>query len=153
MLIHVIGNRWRIDFCAAHKNFSRANWRKRNKTRALSKREAVTASCWRWRNAVISVIILHFSLRPHSSIPPARFVLSKLLAAMLKSGTISLFSLTPFLLLLFLFQAYRALIVSGFVRFPRRFSRVRQLLLVKKEKNITRGSIYRHAVHEDRLQK
>lgn len=73
-----------INFCAAYRNFSRANWRKRNKARALSKGEAVTASCWRWRNAVIS-IIPHFSLPPSLSPPACRFVLSKLLAAMLKS--------------------------------------------------------------------
>lgn len=39
---------------------------------------------------------------------------------------------------LFLFRTYHALIISGFVRFPRRFSRVRQLLLA--EKKIMRGA-------------
>lgn len=86
----------RINFCAAHRNFSQANWRKRNKARALFKGEAVTASCWRWRNAVISVIP-HFSLRPPSSTPPAcRFVLSKLLAAMLKSVPSPFSTSSPF---------------------------------------------------------
>lgn len=37
-----------------------------------------------------------------------------------------------------LFRTYHALIISGFVRFPRRFSRVRQLLLA--EKKIMRGA-------------
>lgn len=39
---------------------------------------------------------------------------------------------------IFLFRTYHALIISGFVRFPRRFSRVRQLLLA--EKKIMRGA-------------
>lgn len=52
--------------------------------------------------------------------------------------SLTLFYFSLFVFFLFLFRTYHALIISGFVRFPRRFSRVRQLLLA--EKKIMRGA-------------
>lgn len=143
-------------FLRTVQTLSRANWQKRNNACTSFKGEVVTASCCRWRIAVISVIPHFFpcsfsSCSLRSSLPPPNVLFCQNYLLQCSSRHF----LFPFATSLFLD-------LSSSFFFTPSLSHVDCIRLcavsstffacsptvIDRKKDCARGSIYRHAVHE-----